>query len=379
MSADDTEQIEKPKWYQSAIWTGADLFGLVRTLHRGGWRVHPARIPDCCIDLAFSVGNTSLRFLQTLVYGRQIARLTLPDDPIFVIGHWRTGTTLLHELLSLDSRHTAPTTYQCFAPNHFLLTERLLKRWTAFTLPANRPPDRVQMNWDAPQEDEFALCNLGVPSPYNTIAMPNGPLQNQEYLDLTNLSDKQVERWKTALARFVRQVLYRSPGRLILKSPTHTCRIPTLLQLFPKAKFIHIVRNPVVVFMSTMHLWKSLYVTQGFQHPTFEHLREQILETFLHMHFRLEQTRQRVPSDNFVNLRYEDLVADIPGTMQRVYESMSLGSFDEVRDDFHAYAAAKSDFQTNRYEFPPDLAHELSERWRPYYETYGYALEDATR
>jgi hypothetical protein len=283
-----------------------------------------------------------------------------------VIGHWRTGTTLLHELLSLDPRHTAPTTYQCFAPNHFLLTERLLKRWTSFTLPASRPPDRIQMKWDAPQEDEFALCNLGIPTPYNTIAMPNGPLQNQEYLDLNNVPDKQLLRWKTALAKFARQVLYRSPGRLVFKSPPHTCRIPTLLELFPRARFVHIARNPVVVFNSTMHLWKSLYTTQGFQ--------KQVLETFLHMHFRLEQTRHLVPSGNFANVKYEDLVADIPSTMQQIYESLNLGDFGEVRDVIDDYAAAKSGFQTNRYESSPELVKEIAKRWQPYCETYGYEL-----
>ena len=41
--------------------------------------------------------------------------------PVFVIGHWRAGTTLLHELLVRDPRHTYPNTYDCFGPNHFLL------------------------------------------------------------------------------------------------------------------------------------------------------------------------------------------------------------------------------------------------------------------
>ena len=37
--------------------------------------------------------------------------------------------------------------------------------------------------WDRPQEDEFALCNMGVRSPYLTIAFPNHPPQDQDYLD----------------------------------------------------------------------------------------------------------------------------------------------------------------------------------------------------
>ena len=70
----------------------------------------------------FSLMNFGLWLLQTLFWGRRIARTQLQGDPIFVIGHWRSGTTLLHELLVLDERHTYSNTYDCFCPNHFLLT-----------------------------------------------------------------------------------------------------------------------------------------------------------------------------------------------------------------------------------------------------------------
>ena len=60
------------------------------------------------------------------VYGGAVARTPIRHAPLFIVGHWRTGTTLLHELLILDPRHAFPTTYQCMEPNHFLLTERLV-------------------------------------------------------------------------------------------------------------------------------------------------------------------------------------------------------------------------------------------------------------
>ena len=50
-----------------------------------------------------------------------------------IIGHWRSGTTMLHELLILDPRHTFPNTYQCFEPLHFLWTEWFVPR-TRFRL-----------------------------------------------------------------------------------------------------------------------------------------------------------------------------------------------------------------------------------------------------
>ena len=77
------------------------------------------------VDTIFGVLNTLLRWLVALIYGRRVARTEIKEQPIFVLGHWRGGTTLLHELLVLDERFTYPTSFACFAPNHFLITERL--------------------------------------------------------------------------------------------------------------------------------------------------------------------------------------------------------------------------------------------------------------
>ena len=94
-----------------------------------------------------------------MLLGRRIAQQPIKDAPIFIIGHWRSGTTLLHELMSLDERFTFPTTYECFVPNHFLISA-WFDAWLKCLLPKQRPMDNMALGWDRPQEDEFALCNM---------------------------------------------------------------------------------------------------------------------------------------------------------------------------------------------------------------------------
>src|SRR5205807_8390888 len=158
------------------------------------------------------------------LYGRRVARTPIHEAPLFIIGHWRTGTTLLHEMLILDERHTYPNTYECFEPNHFLLTERLITHWMPFLMPAHRPMDNMAAGWDRPQEDEFALCMMGQPSPYLTIAFPNRPPQDQEAFTLERLPPRQRRAWKDAFLLYLRQLTFKDPRRLVLKSPTHSCR-----------------------------------------------------------------------------------------------------------------------------------------------------------
>ncbi len=299
---------------------------------------------------------------------------------MFIIGHWRTGTTLLHELLALDLRHRCPTTFECFAPNHFLLSERFLKCWTGFALPRRRPADNMEMGWDRPQEDEFALCNLGLPSPYATIAFPNHPPQFQQYLELENLPRRQRSRWQQTFLSFLGQLTYKRPGRLVLKSPPHTFRLPLLCEMFPKARFVHMVRNPYVVFMSTVRLWKSLYASHGYQKPNYQGLEEFVFETFLRMHRRLDATRELVEPGRFHQLRYEDVIRNPVAEMRRLYEKLALGEFDAVEAAIEDYFRLGADYQTNRYELTPELHAEITRRWKPYIERYGYSasLEGAT-
>ena len=374
MHQQQNRDFPRPGLTQAAAWLGADFFGLARLILRNKFRIRPSYLPDCLIDLFVSLLNTGLGGLQSFHYGSRVHATRLLGDPIFIIGHWRTGTTLLHELLALDGRHRCPTTMECFCPNHFLLTKPLVRGTLGFVLPGIRPTDNMEMGWDRPQEDEFALCNMGIPSPYATMAFPNEPPQFPEYLDLESLSAAELRRWKLAMMKFLKSLTYERSGRLVLKSPTHTFRLPTLLGMFPKACFLHVVRNPYVVFSSTVRLWKSLYAWQGYQKPHYAGLDEHVLCTFVRMHQRLDATRNLIDPARFHEIRYEDLLADPVHRMRGIYEHFDLDDFDLVEPAIRAYFEDRAGYRTNRYELPPEMAGEISRRWAPWIERYGYGV-----
>ena len=99
-------------------------------------------------------------------------------------------------------------------------------------MPKQRPMDNMAAGWDCPQEDEFALCNMGMRSPYLTIAFPNHPPQNQEYFELRDVPARQRIRWKRGLTWFLKCLTVRTPRRIVLKSPPHTFRVKVLLEMF---------------------------------------------------------------------------------------------------------------------------------------------------
>lgn len=365
----------KPEW-APRMWQGCNLFAWFRLLGRNRFRVHPSFWHIVIVDTFVCLMHSVLRGVQALFYGRAIRKTELVAPPIFIVGHWRTGTTLLHELMIQDERFGYPTTYECLDPNHFLLTEGLFSTIFSFLMPKQRPMDNMKMGLDRPQEDEFALCMLGVPSPYLTIAFPNEPPQDQEYLDLEDLPRSKRERWKRGLVNLLRSITYKQKKRLVLKSPPHTARIKILQEMFPGALFLHIVRDPYVVFPSTVHLWKSLYRTHGFQKPTFEGLEERVFSTFRHLYEKLEEGKKVLEPEQFFEVRYEELVKDPVTAMRSIYEHFGLGGWEAMRPRLEAFLGTLKGYETNKYELTAEQRTEIRQRWSDVLRRYGYEAEE---
>lgn len=320
--------------------------------------------------------NSLAEPLSRARFRRQLQEAT-PADPLFIIGHWRSGTTLMHEMLMLDERYFCPTTYQCFAPGHFLLTEGLITSALSWIMPDKRPMDNVAAGWHRPQEDEFALANMGAPSPYRRMAFPVTSPAAPEALDVSRLPPDELDRWRDSLRTFLRMLAVRDPRQPVLKSPPHTARMGVLAEMFPAAKFLHVVRDPFVVYPSTLRLWQSLHHVQALQVDPGNTLEEYVFAAFDEMYAAFERDRHQIAAERLHEIRYEDLVADPVGRMHEAYDRLGLGDFDRVRDRFEEQARSMKGYKTNTYRHDPRLVAEIERRWRPFIDRYGYQVPEA--
>ena len=359
-------------WWSPRFWHGMPLgvwFDLLRENH---WKVAPSRLGLLGTITAAAAFNSLAEPLCRARFRRQLAEPPPTEPPVFIIGHWRSGTTLLHEILMLDDRFCCPSTYQCFAAGHFLLTEWLVTSTLGWIMPAKRPMDNVAAGWHRPQEDEFALANMGVPSPYRRMAFPETTPAQPTALDLETLSPEELAQWQEALRRFLAMLAVRDARRPVLKSPPHTARMAVLAEMFPGARFLHIVRDPFVVFPSTKRLWESLHHVQAMQIDSGADAEDYVFRCFDTMYAAFERDRPRLAPEQLHEVRYEDLVTDPVAQMEAAYERLGLGDFERVRPAFETQAAAMQKYQRNRYQHDPRIVAAISQRWKPFLDRYGY-------
>ena len=358
------------------FWHGMPMGTLAKLFAMGKYRnVGPLQWPMVGTAWMCALFNTTFGAVQRARFGKKIEATSIEQPPLFILGHWRSGTTLLHEYLSLDESHTSPTTYECFAPVHCLATKSFIPK-LKFLLPSKRPMDNMATGWDRPQEDEFALMSMGLPSPYRQIAFPNNSPVDLEYLDFVGVSAEDRRRWQEMLLWFFKLVAFRGENkRIVVKTPEHLGRAAVLQEMFPEARFVHIVRDPYKVFPSTVKLWKTLYKFQAYQTPKHEGLEEYVFHCFERMYRQFEQDRALIDPSRFHELRYEDLVADPAGEIETLYAKLNLGDFDRVRPKLDEYLQANKDYQTNKFEMDETLRAEIDRRWGHWMRPYGYCGE----
>ncbi len=315
-----------------------------------------------------TLATSPLRAVERLRFGRAIDATRVDPSPVFVLGHWRTGTTHLLNLLAQDPRFGCISTFQAMVPGFVLGTERRVKPWLARQLGTSHPTreiDNMPLDLDAPQEEAFALANL---TPWASLHAFTLPHQAREWIErygfLCGLSALERREWTAAYLRLLRTATLRCGGkRLVLKDPTNTGRIPALLELFPDARFVHIVRDPYRVLPSTLGIYRVVLAKSQLQRASEGEIEEAVLAVFERMMRKYLEDRTLIPAGNLAETRYEDLEARPMGEMARIYGELGLDGFETAAPAIEAYLASLGSFRKNQYRVDASVVAKVNGRW----------------
>lgn len=350
--------------------TAGDWWRLLRGNQFG---VDPAYWHRAALVTLLSGINSFHRKREMALY-HELIGATRVAPPVFVIGHWRSGTTHLHNLLAQDTEWFAfANTYQVVNPHTFLTTEEKNIRRFAWMVPKTRPMDAMELNFQSPQEDEFAPCLMSLRSPYLGISFPRNADKYDRYLTFDGVPQCEVDEWKCSFEWFLKKLTLKYRRPLVLKSPTHTARIRLLLEIFPDAKFIHIHRNPYQVYQSTRHYHDTAAWYTYLQKPDLGGVEERIIRRYRDLHDAYFAQKHLIPSENFHELRFDDLERDPVGEMRLIYEKLDLGGFDSFEPHLKDYLNSIQDYQKNSFIHLNENERKIiATAWKREFEAWNY-------
>lgn len=318
-----------------------------------------------------------LRWIELICFERRITRHGINAAPVFILGHYRSGTTYLQRLLMQDERLGYMSIFQSAVPEIMLAFEKILTppaEWLTRLFRVNNPFHRIRFTWQFPGEDDVGMTALlsEYGAQWGMLFPGRMQVYSQKFISFESATEKEKQQWKKDYLYLVKKLSVKNKGRrLVLKSPPNTARIPELLELFPDARFIFIHRNPFEVYSSTKRLWKITlenYALGGYDRKS---IRENILENYDTLMHRYLGQRSLLPAGRLIEIPYENLINSPLATMEKVYSQLDLGDFHQCRDAMQAFLQQQT-HKPLSHMLAPREQKTVEKRWQRYTEEWNY-------
>ncbi len=320
------------------------------------------------------------RIYEKQAYDKKADQVKLKEPPVFILGHWRSGTTHLHNLLCEDADAAYVTTYQSVFPDQSLAAgaKFLFKNIMRMIMPLKRAGDNIKLSIDYPQEEEFTL---GARNPASFYYYWYFPELIKEFYDQYLTFEASDEQLRTTFIRDYKRVinkaiLYTGKERFFSKNPVNTARIPMLLEMYPDAKFIHIHRNPVNVILSTRHFFSHMMPGLSLHKIDYDKVNADIYSIYKRMMGDYFKTRELIPEGNLIEVKYESLIANTMEEMKKIYDAFGFEGFDTASPVIKRYAESKKGYVKNKYIIKRDLLDEILLNTDFTMKKWGYEIPD---
>ncbi len=311
------------------------------------------------------------------------------DKPLFILGNFRSGSTFLHRLLSRDrDNFTSLTTFDIYmAPS--VTSKKIVQLVARIDKRIGNPLRRAALAFDErtlgtvnihrisffqPEEDENILMHIWSTYFVSFLFPFMDELPSYQFFDETIPEDR-----KRRIMEFYRSMLQRhlyATGKkhFVAKNPAFSAKIETLEQVFPDARIIYLVRNPLDMLPSTIS-WIN-YARRVFTDPGEGYIYiDEILEMTQYWYRHPITYLDAHPSNRHLILKYDDLIGDPEQTIRRFYQQFDYlipitlneivrVSIDETlaQQSIHIYSYEKMGFSREQ----------IVTRYRGIFERFGF-------
>lgn len=297
-------------------------------------------------------------FLDNILFGRY--RSEKVEQPVFIIGNPRSGTTFLHRLMVKDRRNFLHfRTWELgFAPT---ITQRRIYQligavdsWIGSPLRSGlevlnrRVLGALEQHptglWQAEEDDLILLYVWSSTFILGVFPFPDEVLPH--ILPFDQLPDERARVMPFYEGCVKRHLYVRREGeqRLLSKNPVFSSRVDALYETFPDAKFVYLIRSPLEVLPSlgsyARMIWKDVQGAEA-EFPFDQYVQETVRTWYRYTLARLEQA----PPESYTIVRFNDLTSDPEGTVRGIYEHFGF----EIDDTFAEVLRQEAE-KARRYE-----------------------------
>lgn len=312
-------------------------------------------------------------------FGHKIEGMHI-KEPIFILGHWRSGTTLLHNALCKDKQFGYSNKFQISHPHSFLTREEAVYKALKNRPAEKRHMDNVEIDVTSPDEDETAISMMSQRSPIIGWAFTKNQRRYAKYHTFSDVDYADFKRWRTAMITYYKKLTLRYDRPLVLKSPVHLGRMKLFYDQFPDAKFIHIYRDPYRVYQSTKKLYATVLPHTCFQQPDLDAWDDYIIENYHTMYEQYWQDKKSIPESQLYEIKYEEFETDIYRHIAEIYEYFKFPGFSEFDSVLKEHVESISDYQKNKFSpLPERTVQRINEAWSKSFQYGQYEMVETLR
>lgn len=357
-----------------SVLIGSSSANILRILQ--GHLIDLKYFPKFILTFLISLFFKPFNILEKLSNKRKLKNFRMEEPPVFIIGFWRSGTTLLHSLLCQDPNAGYVTTFHGVFPNLVLIRQKWLKALVNRQLPKKRPFDNYSMDMDYPQEEEFAMMSLQPVSFYKFFYFPKD-FKNicQKELHFEKLPEKQRNTWIKKYNSLIARAMLNTGGkRFVSKNPCNIFRIKTLAQLFPNARFIFIYRNPYRVVESLYRFVHEILPGSELQHPEEGIPREHFAMLYNDALQEYLRAKEYIKSGNLIEIKYEEFKDHPIEFIRDIYVRFNIPGIEEALPHMETYFNNNKPDTRRSYQVYRDTYSLVNDYAKDIVDRFGYQI-----
>lgn len=330
-------------------------------------------LPRTIITILINLINWPFRVYEKLFINNKYKGKQLEKAPVFIIGHWRSGTTHLHNILCQDPQMGYVTTFQSVFPDTLFnkAGKLIFEGFARILIPGTRKGDNVMLGTGLPQEEEFAIGDKTSICFYYFWMFPRSLKKfYDQCIRFKGVDGAKVGAWKKDYELLINKALKNTKGdRFLSKNPPNTGRIEELLKMFPNAKFIHIHRNPVEVYLSTQNFFNKMLPHLQLQSIDPAKIEEDIFLLYQDIMQDYLKQREMIPKGQLVEISFKELERNPISCIENLYLSLGLSGYHKSEPLFRSYLNSKKSYKKNKHQITAELIKKIQSKW-------GFAMKE---